>query len=228
MDKLFSTDIVQALAYIMPGLALLVPAYWAKSEVINTALQRMGPITALALIIPASLSIGIFLHSASALVQHKIEQSLKRVGAIELDLTERAVKLFDSERAVKGSDSEPRLNELADRLQKVYGMAVDPDNYSEIYIYSRTLMIKDGPRFYDRTQFYSAASVSCRSLILVSLILGGTLLWRLGCSDIRRSIVVIGVLALVILSLLYAKEMNYRLSVHETLRAALLLAADKR
>ena len=220
MDKLFSTDIVQALAYILPGLAALFSVYWFKGKVVGAALRKMGPIASVALVVPAAFSIGIFLHSASALVQTKIEKSLKHVRVIEFDLTERAVKA--------AFNDEHRLKKLVGGLQKAYDMAIDHEKYSDIYIYSRTLMIKDGGRFYDRTQFFSAASVFCRSLILVSLIIGGTLLWLLGFSDIRRSIVVIGVLAVVILSLFYAKEMNYRLSVHETLRAALLLTADKR
>jgi hypothetical protein len=222
MDKLFSTDIVQALAYILPGLAALFSVYWFKSEVVSAALQKLGPITSVALIVPAAFLIGIFLLSASALVQTKIEQSLKHFRAIDFDLTERAVKRFDNEQ---------RLRKLVDRLQKTYDMEINCKNcrdcnYSEVYIYSRTLMIKDGGKFYDRTQFYSAASVSCRSLILVSLIIGGTLLWRLGRNDTRRSLVVLGVLAAIILSLFYTKEVYYRLSVHETLRAALLLTAD--
>jgi hypothetical protein len=217
---LFSTDIVQALAYLMPGLALLVPAYWFRSEAFSAALQRLGSITAVVLIVPAAFSVGIFLHSVSALVQTKAEQSLRMISPSGLDLTERAVR--------SAFNSDPRLATLADGLSKAFKVEVKPNDLSGIYIYSRTLMTKDGSKTYDRTQFYSAVSVFCRSLILVSLIIAATALWRLGLGDIRRSIVVIVLLAGVSMVLFYAKEMHFRLSVHEAMRAALLLTADKR
>ena len=93
---------------------------------------------------------------------------------------------------------------------------------------ARTLLIKEGPKFHDHAQFYSATSVFCRSLIVVSVIVGLTVLWRFFRVDTLRFVGTAIALTLLLIALIYTKEMNYRLSVHETLRAALLLTADKR
>lgn len=215
MEKLFSIDIFQTLSYLMPGLALLIPIYLATSDVINAMLQRAGSITALVLIIPASFSIGIFLHAVSASAQHQIENSLKHIGAIKYNMTERTVEQFQYR------------DQLLERIQAAYKIELDRNNHTDTYIYSRTLVMKDGIKFYEQAQFYSASSVFCRSLILVSLIIGATLIWRYAGKNRRGLVLTVLTLVIVIPSLVHIKEMHYRLSVHEVLRAALLLAVDK-
>jgi hypothetical protein len=209
MDKAFPLDLYQALSYLMPGLALFFPVYIACQDLIDSALQKLGSITAIVLILPLSISLGIFLHAVSTSAQFQIEK------AIGTTIVKRATMNF------------PPHEILRDRVGKVYNITLNQGDYDGLYVYARTIAMKDGGALKDRAQFFIALSVFCRSLILVSLIVGVTLIWRSFGTNRKFSLIAAGALAVFVSSLVYFKEMYFHLSINEILRAALLLTAPK-
>jgi hypothetical protein len=209
MDKIFSVDIYQALSYLLPGLALLVPIYLSKSDPINAALQKIGSLSGTALVLFVGLSLGVFLHAVSAFAQHQLE---KATGLQIMQVETQRFSHFDKVR---------------ERVAAAYDIDLKSADSGTVYTLARTLVMKDGGPLKDRVQLYLAMSVFSRSLILVALIVAGTIVWFRFWAFNTRLLYPLAALALLIPVLVYLKAMYFRLSIDETLRAVLLLTAQK-
>src|SRR5262249_36605694 len=206
MEKLFNIDVYQALSYLMPGLALLIPIYFGSSDWINSALQKIGSITAIAIVIPVALSVGIFLHAASIPVQLSIEKVSGH------HMMESAVRQFEYCELLKR------------RLEARYGITIPLNEIGRIFIYSRTMTAKDAEALHKQAQFFSSLSVFCRSLIIVTWILGATAIVAFRRNKYRVASSMAALIGITTM-LWYFKELYFRLSIQEILRAALLLTA---
>jgi hypothetical protein len=209
MDKFFPIDLYQTLSYLMPGLALFLPIYLVLRNFIDPTLEKLGSITVIVLLVPVCISLGIFLHAASTSAQFQIEK------AVGHNMIKSATTKF------------AHYDVLRDRIGKTYSIELKQDDNFNVYAYSRTMIMKDGGALKDRAQFFVSLSVFCRSLILVSLIVGATVIWFTFGKNRAVSLGAMAALMVFVLLLVYFKEMYFQLSIDEILRAALLLTAPK-
>lgn len=214
MDRFFPIDLYQALSYLLPGLALFIPIYFLNSGFINSTLKKLGTITSIALAIPISISVGIFLHALSTIAQFQIETALARTVGYR-DMIKSTTMNF------------AHYDELKKRLEAHYKINLTKCDHACVYTFARSIAIKDGGPLKDRAQFFTALSVFCRSLILVAFIVGGTAIWRRFGKSYLDCAYAAGIMLSVILLLIYSKEMYFRLSIDEILRTALLLTIPK-